>query len=144
MHKVVQGGGEHIMKKILTISTVIVLALTLGVAYAYAYDTTMSSDMSKWDNGITIFAVGSVSDGRDIPRGAEFAGESNLARAEALGLDNGVTLFASKPVDTEVLYKGTEVFSSEECMAAGGYEGDATLDLHNGITAFDRGPIDAN
>ncbi len=129
------------MKKIMMISTAIVFALILGVAYA----GDMSSDMSAWNNGITIFSAHSVSTGKELPPAVDY-NSAALSRPDALALDNGVTLFASRPVDTEVLYKGGEVIKGEEGMAAGGYEGEEApaLDLRNGITAFDRGPIEAN
>jgi hypothetical protein len=122
------------MKKILMISAVIVFALALGVAYA----DDMSGGMSKWDNGITIFATGPVSTGINFRAGSvDLEREVALARPESLGLDNGVTVFANS-------YKG-EVISGEEGMAAGGYAGEeAPLDLYNGITSFDSHPIDAN
>jgi len=124
------------MKKALMISAVIVFALTLGVAYAGDMSSGMSS---KLDNGITIFATGPVSTGIYFREGSV---DSNsvvaLARPEAWGLDNGVTLFTS--------YAGSEVISGEEGMAAGGYAGEEAphLGLDNGITSFERGPIDAN
>jgi hypothetical protein len=129
------------MKRILMISTVIVFALALGVAYGDDM-----SGMSKWDNGITIFATGPVSTGIGYLKGSvDSTSEVALAPREALGLDNGVSLFASSSVSTGVNYKGGEVISGEEGMAAGGYAGEeAPLDLHNGITSFDRHPIDAN
>jgi hypothetical protein len=130
------------MKRILMISAVIVFALTLGVAYA----SDMSRDMSKWDNGITIFATGPVSTGIEYLKGSvDSKSELALAPREALALDNGVSLFASSSVSTGVNYKGGEVIKGEEGMAAGGYAGEeAPLDLHNGITSFDRHPIDAD
>jgi len=130
------------MKKILLVSAVIVFALALGVAYA----DDMSSGMSKWDNGITIFATGPVSTGINFRAGSvDSSSEVALASREALGLDNGTTLFASGPVSTGVNYKSGEVISGEEGMAAGGYAGEeAPLDLYNGITSFDSHPIDAN
>jgi hypothetical protein len=123
------------MKKILMISAVIVFALTLGVAYA---DDMSSGMSSKLDNGITIFATGPVSTGIYFREGSvDSTSEVALARPEPLGLDNGVTVFANS-------YSGEEI-SGEEGMAAGGYAGEeAPLDLHNGITVFDRGPIDAD
>jgi len=129
------------MKRILMISAVVVFALALGVAYA----DDMSS-MSKWDNGITIFATGPVSTGIEYLKGSvDSKSEVALAPREALGLDNGVSLFASSSVSTGVNYKGGEVIKGEEGMAAGGYAGEeAPLDLHNGITSFDRHPIDAD
>jgi hypothetical protein len=128
------------MKKIMVVSIAIVFALTLGVAYA----DDMSKDTSKADNGITIFSKSAVGTEDINFRPVEYASEARLAHPE-LALDNGVTLFASTPVDTEVLYKGGEVIKGEEGMAAGGYEEEApALDLHNGITSFDRGPIEAN
>ncbi len=130
------------MKKIMMVSMAIVFALTLGVAYA----DDMSRDMSKVDNGITIFSKSAVNT-EDINfwPGVEYASEAALSNREDLALDNGITLFASSPVDTEVLSRGGVVISGEEGMAAGGYEEEAApLDLHNGITLFDRGPIEAN
>ncbi len=130
------------MKKIMMVSMAIVFALTLGVAYA----GDMSKDLGKVDNGITIFSKSPVNT-EDINfwPGVEYSSEAALSNRENLALDNGITLFASSPVDTEVLAKGGVVASGEEGMAAGGYEQEApALDLHNGITLFDRGPIEAN
>ncbi len=126
------------MKKIMIVSVAIVFALTLGVAYA----GDMSSDMSKWDNGITIFSTSPVSTGTNFREAVKYDIEAGLAHPE-LALDNGVTLVASSPISTGVNYKGGEVISGEEGMAAGGYAGEDAV-LHNGITDFDRGPVEAN
>ena len=128
------------MKKIMIVSAVIVFAFALG---AYAGDMTMSS---RLDNGITVFATGPVSTGIDFWAGSvNLDREVALSEREALGLDNGVTLFASSAISTGVDYAPHEVISGEEGMAAGGYAGEeAPLGLNNGITSFDRHPIDAD
>ncbi len=124
------------MKKIMMVSVAIVFALGLGVAYA----GDMYGDMSKVDNGITIFSAGPVSTGIEFRTGV--ASASKLEHPEGLALENGVTLFAANPVSTGVEYKNSEVISGAEGMAAGGYEGEAApLDLHNGITLFSVSPV---
>ncbi len=124
------------------ISMAIVFALSLGVAYA----GDMYGDMSKVDNGITIFSAGPVSTGTNYRTAVvDWASSAKLEHPEGLVLDNGVTLFAASPVSTGIEYKSSGKISGEEGMAAGGYEGEAApLDLHNGITSFDTRPIDAN
>ncbi len=124
------------MKKIMIVSVAIVFALTLGVAYAG------DMDMSKWDNGITIISAGPVSTGISFFRSDSEYTSAALSHPD-LVLDNGVTLVASSPISTGVNYKGGEVISGEEGMAAGGYAGEDAV-LHNGITDFDRGPVEAN
>ena len=123
------------MKKIMVVSIAIVFALTLGVAYAG------DMDMSKWDNGITIFSTSPVSTGTNFREAVKYD-IAALASPE-LALDNGVTLVASSPISTGVNYKGGVLVSGEEGMAAGGYAGEE-VELHNGITSFDRGPVEAH
>ncbi len=126
------------MKKIMMVSMAIVFALGLGVAYA----GDMYGDMSKVDNGITIFSAGPVSTGIEFRNGVDWASSAKLEHPEGLALENGVTLFAASPVSTGIEYRNSEVISGEEGMAAGGYEGEAApLDLHNGITLFSVSPV---
>lgn len=128
------------MKKIITISTAVVFALALGLVYAGS-----SMAMSSGENGITIFAAGSVSTGAVIPdRGEPILGEK-LSHPEELALDNGVTLFAAGAIKTEEPNYERGVMSSVEGSAAGGYEDSApALDLRNGVTIFDTAPVEAN
>src|SRR5512135_130492 len=125
------------MKKIITISTVVVFALALGLVYAGS-----SMAMSGWDNGITIFAAGSVSTGAQLPDRGEPALGERLTHPVEVALDNGVTLFAAGPISTGENYK-VEEMSGYEGIAAGGYEESApALDVRNGITIFDSAPVD--
>jgi hypothetical protein len=127
------------MKKIMMISMAIVFALGIGVAYA----GDMYGDMSKVDNGITIFSAGPVSTGTNFRTAViGWDNSSKLVHPEELALDNGVTLFEAKAVSTGIEYRKGKVMASEEGMAAGGYEGEAApLDLRNGITIFSLSPV---
>jgi hypothetical protein len=137
--KVVTEGGEQIMKKIMIISMAIVFALGIGVAYA----GDMYGDMSKVDNGITIFSASPVSTGTNFRTAViEWSNASKLVHPEELALGNGATLFEASAVSTGIEYRKGKVMSSEEGMAAGGYEGEpAALELHNGITIFSVSPV---
>jgi hypothetical protein len=143
MYKAVSGGDEQIMKKILTISMAIMFALTLGIAYAG--DMSMSNDISRWNNGVTIFASGPVTTGTNFRTGSlNLISKLQLSYPKEFAFDNGVTLVSNGPVSTGVNYKssGKEI-SSEEGMATGGYSGEEAPgpSLYNGVTVFDGGAI---
>ena len=95
------------MKKILIILGVLVIALTLGTAYAG------SKDMSAGEyNGITAFA--------EVPVASHDLGPG-------LALENGITAFDMRPVEYWV----------EGAAAGGLRATEPTMEVSNGITIFD-------
>jgi len=129
------------MKKIITISTAIVFVFAFGLAYA---GDSMPAPGSV-DNGITMFSGGFVTTSPHFQRVDPLSSGEPLSRIEALDLDNGITLYAAGPVDTEGIYKGEELEGwSAEGSAAGAYAEGSGMELGNGVTAFSTSPIDAN
>lgn len=128
------------MKKIITISMAVVFALAFGFTFAGS-----SMAMDRWDNGITVFAAGSVPTEEPIfSRGSGLESGIVLSRAEDLTLANGVTLFAAGPISTEPNYEGgLAPMYSAEGSAAGGYE-EPAMDPRNGVTIFDEHAVDAD
>ncbi len=101
------------MKKIISLLTAMLFALSFGIAFADEKDMS-----ARPNNGITYFDIG-------MPSGAEVSmGSSEVA-------SNGITWFD--------LGSG-KVESSAEGSAAGGLTAESSEPvLHNGITYFDLG-----
>jgi hypothetical protein len=124
------------MKKILLMTTVLMFALTFGLAYAD--EMTKTKDMSAEEyNGITIFARGpAVYDAGPIAEGSEVSTSGVLAGEE---LSNGVTILARGPITFDA---GPElaVESSAYGSSAGGLRADEP-EMGNGVTIFHVGPV---
>jgi len=101
------------MKKLLIVLGILVIALTVGYAYA------AEKDMSV-DNGITVVA--------ESPLTAKLEGPG-------LAIENGITVFGTPPESTLAYEHGASG------SAAGGMsEEGARMEFHNGITDFKGGP----
>ena len=99
------------MKKILILLSVVVIALTLGTAYAD------SKDMSAGEfNGITAFEA--------VPAASHDLGPG-------LTLGNGITAFEVVPVE----------YRAEGAAAGGLGTMEPSMELRNGITVFDTSAI---
>jgi hypothetical protein len=119
------------MKKIITMTGLLVFVLAIGVAYATpATEEVMANDMSSYNyatNGISLLDTGS---GCSV---AEGAGAGGLASdTSGLELNNGITGFN---VDMSNFATRSSCVESE--LSSG-----PTRD--NGVTIFDTAPIDAN
>ena len=127
--------GDTSMKKIALILTTKAFVLAWGSAYAMEMRGEINSGVpvAEINNGITLFTTGLDTYDRVSGKEAEVYA----------GLDNGSTIFALGPVE----YDSAPAFGAAAELtdigsAAGGLrmEGPA-VELHNGITIFDEGPV---
>lgn len=142
------------MKKTIFLTSTLVFALTLGVAYAYEGDREKGS--TEPSNGITNF-TGSILDAEsDVGTGGMPLGSSSVEGAGAGGLSagdaglepiNGITDFSGSILDAEsdIGIAGAAMGdSSVESSGAGGLRaGGVGSESFNGITDFAGRVLDA-